>query len=156
MPDIFSNEEEGLKRVIRLLGGRKTLGSDLKTQYDAHDLLSLGLPARALLALLRNLIVLQHEPSLNKAIDISVRTIHRRKANPEKLLNRTQSGRTWKFAEILAHATEVFGCQEEAELWMGRPAIGLNNRRPIDLLVTTAGAEMVEEFLARLDYGVYV
>jgi uncharacterized protein (DUF2384 family) len=31
----------------------------------------------------------------------------------------------------------------------------LNQRRPIDLLATTAGVELVEEFLERLEYGVY-
>jgi putative toxin-antitoxin system antitoxin component (TIGR02293 family) len=38
----------------------------------------------------------------------------------------------WKFAEILAKATEVFGSQREAEQWMTRPATGLEQRRPID------------------------
>jgi len=33
--------------------------------------------------------------------------------------------------------------------------MGLNQRRPIDLLATPAGVEMVETFLERLDYGVY-
>jgi uncharacterized protein (DUF2384 family) len=31
----------------------------------------------------------------------------------------------------------------------------LNQRRPIDLIATPAGVEMVENFLERLDYGVY-
>jgi putative toxin-antitoxin system antitoxin component (TIGR02293 family) len=38
---------------------------------------------------------------------------------------------------------------------MERPAIGLDQRRPIDLLTTPAGAELVETFLERLEYGVY-
>ena len=28
----------------------------------------------------------------------------------------------WKFAEVLAKATEVFGSQTDAEQWMERPA----------------------------------
>ena len=34
-----------------------------------------------------------------------------------------------------------------------RPAVGLDQRRPIDLLTTPAGVELVEEHLGRLEYG---
>jgi len=49
----------------------------------------------------------------------------------------------------------VFGSREAAELWLYRPATGLNRQRPIDLLATPAGVGLVEEFLGRLEYGVY-
>ena len=49
----------------------------------------------------------------------------------------------------------MFGSQEEAEEWLRRPAMGLDQRRPIDLLATPAGVELVEDFLGRLKYGVY-
>jgi putative toxin-antitoxin system antitoxin component (TIGR02293 family) len=42
-----------------------------------------------------------------------------------------------------------------AEQWLERPAIGLHQRRSIDLLATPAGMEMIEAFLTRLEYGVY-
>ena len=80
----------------------------------------------------------------------------RRKDTPLRPFRPEQSGRTWKFAEILAKATAVLGSQEEAEQWLERPAIGLNQRRPIDLLATPAGVEMIEDFLERLEFGVYV
>jgi putative toxin-antitoxin system antitoxin component (TIGR02293 family) len=60
-----------------------------------------------------------------------------------------------KFAEILAKATTVFGNQREAEEWLERPAIGLDQRRPIDLLASPAGARIVEDFLTQLEFGVY-
>lgn len=74
---------------------------------------------------------------------------------PASPLNPEQSGRTWKFAENLAKAIAVLGSQDEAEQWLVRPAMGLEQRRPIDLLATPAGVKLVEEFLERLDYGVY-
>ncbi len=86
---------------------------------------------------------------------MSLRNFQRRKDAPDKPLSQEQSGRTWKFAEILAKATDVFGSQEEAEQWLERPAIGLDQRRPIDLLATPAGIELVEQYLTRLAYGVY-
>ena len=68
---------------------------------------------------------------------------------------RKQSGRTWKLAEIQARATRVLGSQEDAEFLLRRPAISLNQQRPIDLLATTTGVEIVEDHLERLEYGVY-
>jgi putative toxin-antitoxin system antitoxin component (TIGR02293 family) len=70
-------------------------------------------------------------------------------------LSSEQSGRARKLAEILGKGTSIFGSKEEAEQWLGRPAIGLDQRKPIDLLTTPAGVELVEDFLARLEYGVY-
>ena len=60
-----------------------------------------------------------------------------------------------KLAEVLAKATSILGSKEEAEHWLERPAIGLNQHRPIDLLATPAGVELVEDFLVRLEHGVY-
>jgi putative toxin-antitoxin system antitoxin component (TIGR02293 family) len=70
-------------------------------------------------------------------------------------LSREQSGRTWKLAEVLAKATSVLGSQAEAEQWLERPALGLDQRRPIDLLSTPAGIALVEDFLERVEFGVY-
>ena len=59
-------------------------------------------------------------------------------------------------AEILAKASAILGSREDAERWLESPAIALNRQRPIDLLATRAGAEIVENFLSQLEYGVYV
>jgi putative toxin-antitoxin system antitoxin component (TIGR02293 family) len=62
---------------------------------------------------------------------------------------------TGKFAEISARAATLFGSQAAAEQWLDQPAIGLDQRRPIDLMTTPAGMELVEDFLGRIEYGVY-
>lgn len=149
-------EAGDLQRVADLLGGVRILGRKLTNPLDAHELLLEGLPGKVLGHLLDNLVVLQRTASLEKAIGMSLRTFQRRKDAPAKPLSLEQSGRTWKFAEILAKATEVFGSQDEAEHWLERPAMGLDQRRPIDLLATPAGVEMVEDLLGRIEYGVYV
>jgi putative toxin-antitoxin system antitoxin component (TIGR02293 family) len=92
---------------------------------------------------------------LEKATGISLRTVQRRRNTPIQRLSREQSGRTWKLAEVLAKATSVMGSQQAAEQWLERPAVGLDQRRPIDLLSTPAGLALVEDFLERVEYGVY-
>ncbi|MER8762030.1 MULTISPECIES: antitoxin Xre/MbcA/ParS toxin-binding domain-containing protein [unclassified Mesorhizobium] len=144
-----------LQKVAKLLGGSRILARRLSSALDAHELLLHGLPASALDHLIGQLVFIQKTDSLEKAIGMSLRTYQRRKDAPSKPLSQDQSGRTWKFAEILSKATDVFGSQAEAEQWLERPAIGLDQRRPIDLLATPVGIELVEDYLERLEYGVY-
>jgi putative toxin-antitoxin system antitoxin component (TIGR02293 family) len=144
-----------IAKVTELLGGRQILRHEPKDALQAHELLVRGLPGKALTHFVKNLVVLDWDESFSKAVGMSQRTFQRHASAGTKLLSQEQSGRTWKLAEILAKATDVLGSREAAEQWLERPAIGLNQRRPIDLLATPAGVEMVESFLERLDYGVY-
>ncbi|KQU86239.1 antitoxin [Mesorhizobium sp. Root102] len=144
-----------LQKVADLLGGARVLSRRVTSALDAHELLLHGLPTSALDYLVGRLVFIHKAESLEKAVGMSVRTYQRRKDTPSKPLSQEQSGRTWKFAEILAKATDVLGAQAEAEQWLERPAIGLDQRRPIDLLATPAGVELVEDYLERLEYGVY-
>lgn len=147
MPDEFET-------VIDLLGGKDVFPSRPHGTLAAHQLIEKGLPSAALSHLLDNMGLLSGEPALQHALGISMRTVQRKK-DSEGVLNNVQSGRTWKFAELLAKAIDVFGSQEEAERWLDEPAIGLEGYKPIRLLSTPAGVEVVETFLDRLAYGVY-
>ena len=156
LPNKSGAESTQLQETVRLLGGSHTVRHPVKTPLDVHEVLARGLPAAALQRLVDNLVVIHSPASLEQAIGMSVRTIQRRKKSGAKRpLSREQSGRTWKFAEILAKATAVLGSQQDAEQWLERPAIGLEQRRPIDLLATPAGAKIVEDFLTRVEFGVY-
>jgi putative toxin-antitoxin system antitoxin component (TIGR02293 family) len=150
-----SSEAQWMNRATDLLGGKRILHADVRSPLDAHDLLTSGLPNGALINLLKHLTVLRPTDLLDTALGISLRTYQRRQVSDTRPLNAEQSARTWKFVEILAKATEIFGSQEEAERWLERPAMALNQRRPIDLMTTPAGSDLVEDHLQRLDYGVY-
>lgn len=144
-----------VQKIARLLGGSRVLARRLISPLDAHELLLAGLPASALDHLFGQLMSIDKAKSLEKAVGMSLRTWQRRREAPSKPLSQEQSGRTWKFVEILARATDVFGSLAEAEQWLERPATGLDQRRPIDLLATPAGVELVEDHLTRLEFGVY-
>ncbi|SDR49089.1 antitoxin Xre/MbcA/ParS toxin-binding domain-containing protein [Pseudovibrio sp. Tun.PSC04-5.I4] len=148
--------ESDVTRTYDLLGGNKIIRSRINNALDAHDVLVKGLPSASLLYLVKAVEFLERDDALLKAIGVSVRTLQRRKADEKtKLLSVEQSNRTWRFAEILGHAIKVLGSKEEAETWLNRPALGLSNRKPLDLLATSAGVEAVEEYLTRIEYGVY-
>ena len=142
-------------RASALLGGKRLLKQVVQDGLDAHQLISAGLPGEALTYLEEQLTVLD-AAAFEKAIGMSLRTLQRRRADPRQPLSVEQSGRVWKFAEILVKASEVMGSQRNAEEWLNEPAIGLNGHRPLDLLTTSAGAELVETFLGQIEYGVYV
>jgi putative toxin-antitoxin system antitoxin component (TIGR02293 family) len=148
-------EKARLAAVANLLGAPSTLRKVPQSPLEAHEMLMNGLPSRALFYLVQNLAFLRWDDSFARAIGMSHRTYQRHAAVSAKPLSPEQSGRTWKLAEILAKATSVFGSKEEAEQWLERPAMGLDQRKPIDLLATPAGVELVEDFLVRLEYGVY-
>ena len=144
-----------LQKIAALLGVANALSRRLTSALDAHELLLHGLPVSAVDHLIGTLVLIGKGDTLEKAVGMSLRTWQRRKDAPSKPLSQEQSGRAWKFAEILAKATDVLGSQAEAERWLELPAIGLDQRCPIDLLGTPAGVELVEDYLQRLEYGVY-
>lgn len=150
-------EDAEMRRTVALLGGRETLHRLVHNRLEAHDLLQEGLPGPALKHLVTSVAFLRtpNHGSFEKAVGISFRTYQRRRDARDKPLSPEQSGRTWKFAEILGRVSTLFGSQAEAEKWMEQPAMALDQRRPIDLLSTPAGVESVEDHLTRLEYGVY-
>ena len=88
-------------------------------------------------------------------LGISGRTLRRQRETPKKPMPADLASKTWLFAETLAKATEVFGGKEKAEEWLNKPAMGLDGQRPIGMLQTVQGTELVNDFLTRLEYGVY-
>lgn len=146
-------EEPEVRLITRLLGGKSVLSTGVKNRMSAHDAISRGLPASSVDHLLRSLRQLRSDPSLEKAVGIGKRTIQRRAGHG--LLSPKQSERMWEFAGILSKATTVLGSQALAESWLASPALGLNGRRPLDLITTTTGAELVKELLERMEFGVY-
>jgi putative toxin-antitoxin system antitoxin component (TIGR02293 family) len=113
-----------------------------------HDALVTGLPAAALRRAVERVGLLRDQPVFESVMAMSLRTYQRLRDQPEKRLDLDASGRLWRFADILARTADLLGGQ-------AAPQPGLEQRRPIDLLATPAGAALVEDLLGRMDYGVY-
>ena len=157
MSDVASiSQKDEIARIAEILGGEKVLRKNVRSPLDAHDLLMVGLPGYSLLALTERFSQSVWSSSFEKAIGVSQRTFQRRKGALGKVLSPEQSSRAWKFAAIIAKAIEVMGSEERARAWLTEPAIALDRRKPIDLMATPAGAELVEDQLVQLEYGVYV
>jgi putative toxin-antitoxin system antitoxin component (TIGR02293 family) len=158
MPNIGpgAGEIDELARIANFLGGKTTFKGGFSSPLNVHEEILEGFPGVALTTLVERVDLLKRPEFFERALGVSVRTFQRRKGEAvARALSPEQSGRIWKFAEILAKATDIFGSQEEAERWLKRPAIGLDDHRPIDLLSTPAGVELVEAHLERMEFGVY-
>lgn len=140
-------------RVAQLLGFKPRIQSPI----ELHEQIMEGFPRATAVHLAANLHEIKPDEAI-RVLNISQRTWHRIKAEKSefgKPLDVDQSSRLWNMAEILAMAEDVLGSREEAEQWLTRPAIGLDARRPIDLMATPQGAELVKTLLTQMEFGVY-
>lgn len=147
-------DDLGQSATVDLLGGARLLKHMPASRAEVHATIVHGIPYSALFFLTDHITVLS-ESDVAHVVGISTRTLRRQKDAPKKAMPTDLASRTWLFAETLAKATEVFGGKAEAERWMSSEAMGLDGARPIDLLRTVQGAELVNEFLGRLEHGVY-
>lgn len=152
MPDAVPTQPTLFARVEHVLGAQPL---HIANQIDLHERIAEGLPRQTMVHLVEGLQLLRTDEGL-KALNVSARTWHRIKAEQQgAALDANQSARVWSLAEVLAKAEEVLGDREDAERWMATPAIGLNSRRPIDLMATPPGAELVKTLLDQMAHGVY-
>jgi putative toxin-antitoxin system antitoxin component (TIGR02293 family) len=137
-----------------MLGGVRLLKQLPVSRSEVHATIVGGIPYAVLFHLTESIKTLAAQDVFN-VVGISERTLRRQRDTPKKPMPTDLASKTWQFAETLAKASEVFGGQEEAERWMSGEVMGLDGARPIELLRTLQGTELVNEFLDRLAYGVY-
>jgi len=123
------------------------------TPLQTHDIVTEGLPVVLARDLMDAYDVVERE-ALLKAIGVSERTLVRGR-DETKLLDTNAADRLIRLASITEQAIDVLGTKDAAERWLITPAIGLDQRRPIDLLQSSEGADLVRTLLTRMDYGVY-
>ena len=147
-------EERLYALTSRYLGGKKFWHQQLGSRADVHAGILSGVPYGSIVFLVSQVKGLE-EGDVAKVLGISTRTLRRQSETPDKQMPADLASKAWLFAETLAKATEIFNGKEAAERWMSKPVMGLDGQRPIDLLQTVQGAELVNDFLTRLEYGVY-
>ena len=153
LSEVAETQSRAYRETLSLLGGAKFWRA-VTSKSEVHSAIVRGIPFGSLMYLAKNVTWLE-EVDFVKVLGISARTLRRQSETLEKSMPADLASKTWLFAETLARATDIFGGKEEAERWMSKPAMGLDGQRPIDMLQTVQGAELVNDFLGRLEYGVY-
>lgn len=133
-----------------LLGGRSVLGHPLETGMDRYELSRTGIPKRALLNLAANLDVSLR--SMAGLLNIAERTIQRKR--DDELLDRPTSEQVIQIAEVYARGAEVFGSAPHFQQWMTAENLPLGGKKPLELLPSRYGAQMILDELGRIEHGI--
>lgn len=82
------------------------------------------------------------------------RTLDRRRASGE-MLSPVESDRVQRLERIWAHGVRVFANPDKFARWLRKECRALDDVRPIDLLASETGANIVQEELHRIDFGIF-
>lgn len=137
--------------LVELLGGPKVVRGGVSSELDLAKAVADGLPTGSVKS------VVEHGVLSTAEIERYVvprRTLaHRRKRREP--LSPDESDRLARIARVAALANETFQDVEKARAWLRRPNRALRGQIPLDLLVTSTGARLVEDLLGRIATGVF-
>lgn len=132
-------------RTIDSLG----LAGEVSSEIDFVHLVERGLPVSTVAEMQR----LAALSDTELARIIPRRTLsHARRGDR---LSPEQSDRVARAAGIFILAHETFRSEEKANDWLRRPNAALQGATPLSLLRTGSGADLVEQVLGRIAYGVF-
>lgn len=138
--------------VIRWLGLIGVMAQTAATEFDLLNLGKSGLP-RASVDILSQHLGISRKAMAEDILDLSVRTLER-KDPAEKLDSRTSS-HALEIARVMEHAFAVFEDEAKAQRWLARENRALNGYKPLQLMSTLTGINMVHDVLTRIEEGVY-
>jgi putative toxin-antitoxin system antitoxin component (TIGR02293 family) len=90
-----------------------------------------------------------------EALGLAPSTLRRFRARPKEPLPELARERLARLARVTARAEEVLEDRGKAHRWLQEPIRALGMRRPIELLATEAGTELVLQTLGQLEHGLY-
>ncbi|GAB3012415.1 type II RES/Xre toxin-antitoxin system antitoxin [Spirosoma pulveris] len=89
---------------------------------------------------------------LAEVFDTSLKTFQRYERE-KKSLNPQDSEKVLKIMALFQTGESVFGSADSFRRWMDKPAYGLGNQVPFDLLHTSGGIDLVMDEVTRIEYG---
>ncbi|UAM97527.1 DUF2384 domain-containing protein [Polaribacter litorisediminis] len=89
-------------------------------------------------------------------LDINVRTFQRYKKVKTHIFKQIQSEKIFELAEVVSLGNEVFDSPEHFMIWLKTPSMALGKIKPIDLLDSSYGKDMVIAELNRIEHGIFV
>ena len=135
--------------VVRKLGGRGALGADVASESDLARLVARRIPLRALAHAQKS--GLFSDAELQRLV-IPARTRRHREAKRERLTIE-ESDRLIRLTRLQALAEDVFEDADKAGRWLRAPLGALGGAAPLELARTEAGARVVEQLLAKIEWG---
>ncbi len=94
------------------------------------------------------------EKELANVLDVSERTLQRYKDDTK--LSKVASEKAIELANLYQHGEEVFGTIERFNAWMKSTHALFRKQRPIDILDTHRGFQIVHDELGRIEHGIFI
>jgi putative toxin-antitoxin system antitoxin component (TIGR02293 family) len=135
--------------VLELLGGSKSFRGKYETTLDLVDLGEKGLTKASLLEL-ANFLELS-TAQMAHLLPVTERTIQRYSRSTR--LSRSVSDHLLAIARTAVRGIEVFGDKEKFLAWLQRSNVALGRRKPMELLASTLGIDLVLDELGRIEHG---
>ncbi|WP_460045013.1 antitoxin Xre/MbcA/ParS toxin-binding domain-containing protein [Pseudomonas sp. S2_H01] len=115
-----------------------------------------GFSTKDMRALLGGCVLESTTRTMLRGLGMSTRAYQRhRNDKGDVRLTALQSALAYQYAQVLERSTRVFGTQTFAEEWLGQPCKFLDGNVPLSMVENVIGAQAVEEYLKRIEYGVY-
>ena len=118
---------------------------------ELHHKVLEGIATKSLLDMLERFDAIPKQELLT-ALGVSERTLQRHR---DGRLGSDLASVALDLAAITEQAQSVLGSMAEAQRWLTTGAVALKGQRPLDLLSTRQGADLVRDLLVRMEYGVY-
>lgn len=93
-----------------------------------------------------------HIAYISEIVDLNLKTIKKYQTENIKF-SPQRSEILLKLVALFKKGAYVFGGREAYLTWLSKPAFGLGNLIPMDLLKTSDGISLVDEELDRIQYG---
>lgn len=87
-------------------------------------------------------------------IHLSERSLQRY-IKARKPLGLPYAERVYEIQQVFLLGLEVFGRKEKLDGWLYQPSIPFGGQRPVELLDTSAGSQLVTDELHRIEYGIF-
>jgi len=150
MENIIDRPKES-EAVTKWLNIKKAPLRKGNAKYVYLDIIKNGIETRSVNYFLKHTGLTKTQVS--KLIHVSIRTLQRN--NPEKTLNINSSERLLELTRLYLLGIEVFGDKDKFNKWLYRENLSLGKQKPIELLETNIGVNMVMDELVRIEFGVF-
>ncbi|MHB1463889.1 MAG: type II RES/Xre toxin-antitoxin system antitoxin [Thermoleophilia bacterium] len=133
-----------------ILGGEEVLGRKIKSINDFIELGRQGIKKSAVRHLAASMSLTWRD--MAKLLPITERTLQRYQM--QKLMNQIVSEQALQLAEVVAIGIDVFEDRGNFLTWLSMPSTALGGRKPIGLLSSRFGIELVVDELGRIAHGI--
>lgn len=93
-----------------------------------------------------------HYNYLAEVVELNPKTIHKYQAQNIRF-SPAKSELMLKLVALFRKGVETFGERDAFLNWLSKPAFGIDNRLPLDLIKTSDGIDLISDELDRIQYG---